>query len=160
MNLMDLVIFEDEAFDTMMPYSYPSLNIPSVFYEYLTLMFGYGLGDANVSYFLGLAKHLKIRGGGTGKVVFLNWAENNSKHHQVIDRDNFLVVETKDILTTLQFLTARLDNEEEIKERDRLDALYGSTWSTEIPIRTVNLFSKNAEREFFLFWSSIDKLSR
>lgn len=68
MNPMDLVIFEDEAFDTMMPYSYPSLKIPSVFYEYLTLMFGYGLGDANVLYFLGLAKHLTIRGGGTGKV--------------------------------------------------------------------------------------------
>lgn len=66
------------------------------------------------------------------KVVFLNWSENNSKHHQVVDRDNFLVVETKDILTTLQFLTARIDTEEEAKERDRLDALFENRWSTDI----------------------------
>jgi hypothetical protein len=99
----DIVLFEEDSIDTMLPFSYASIKIPSLFYEHVTIMLGYGLGDANVSYFLGLSHFLSDKIKADRKLVLINWSPT-ADHNTVQERGRLLVVQSRDILQTMKDL--------------------------------------------------------
>ncbi|RYZ89769.1 MAG: hypothetical protein EOP04_05890 [Proteobacteria bacterium] len=138
LNHQEIVIFESDSINTMLPNSYASIKIPSIFYEYVTIMLGYGLSDSNVSYFLGLSRFLGTTVSDRHKLILVNYKANGA-HNAVTSKSGMVVVESSDIKETMRDLLRDCLMEEINKKVQELEDGYHGHWFGKVqPDQSVN----------------------